>query len=171
MYEETDKKADVLIREKIIYSMGAGFIPLPGIDLIALTKVQLDMLKELCEMYEVEYTEHAGKALVSSLGFGFLGKIGSSAMKFVPLFGSIAGGISAAAFAGASTYALGQVFKKYLKDSGSIWEISKNEVKDFYKKAYERGKDVAESLSRNKGNAPEDVDMSMDDDDNDEPQK
>ena len=39
------------------WSMGAGFIPVPIADLFAVSAIQLDMIRQLCKVYDIIFKE------------------------------------------------------------------------------------------------------------------
>ena len=43
------KVADKIVRSHVIWSMGAGLIPVPLFDLAAVTAIQIDLLKQLAD--------------------------------------------------------------------------------------------------------------------------
>jgi hypothetical protein len=53
-------------------------------------------------------------------------------------------------FAGASTYALGQVFKRHYESGGTILDFDPARLKKMYKEQFEKGKKVAEQLRKDK---------------------
>lgn len=147
-----DKEAVKIIRQNMLWSMGVGFVPFPILDLIGVTMVQLDMLKSLCRLYEVNYSEVKGKALISSLAGASMARFWASFIKGIPLIGSIFGGVSMAILSGASTYALGRVFIQYLKDGSGIEDIPVDDAKVIYEEEFEKGKKVAENLKQEEAN-------------------
>ncbi|MEN9229613.1 MAG: DUF697 domain-containing protein [Thermostichus sp. DG02_5_bins_236] len=94
--------ADSIIRSHVLWAMGAGLIPIPFVDITAVTAIQLDMLKELAELYDVDYSKNAGKAFVSALTGSTFASIGSSIVKILPGIGSVLGGVSMSLLSGAS---------------------------------------------------------------------
>ena len=113
------KHADSIIRNHMIWSMGAGFIPVPIVDLFAVTAIQLDMIRQISRVYDVDFKETSGKAIITSLSGTSIARMGSRAVKFIPGVGSILGGVTMAVLSGGSTYALGEVFKKHFETSGT----------------------------------------------------
>jgi len=136
------KHADTIIRNHVIWSMGAGMIPILIADIFAVSALQLDMIKQLCKVYDIDYQETQGKALVTSLTSSTLARIGArSLIKLIPGLG-ILGGVPVAIFAGASTYALGEVFKRHFETGGTILDFDVDRVKKFYQEKFEKGKTV-----------------------------
>ncbi|HFA49059.1 MAG TPA: DUF697 domain-containing protein [Bacteroidetes bacterium] len=145
--EGRDKHAETIIRNHILFSMGAGVIPVPIVDIFAVSAAQLDMIRQLCKVYDVDFAETQGKAIVSSLTTATLARIGAGSLaKMIPVIGSIIGGVTNAAMAGASTYALGQVFKIHFETGGTILDFDVSRLKKLYKEQFEKGKKVAEEM-------------------------
>ena len=137
-------QANNIIRNHVIWSMGAGFIPIMVADIVAVSALQLDMIRQMCRVYNVDFQETQGKALVTSLTGTTIARLGAgSLVKLVPGLGSMLGGATVSAFAGASTYALGEVFKKHLESGGTILDFDPERLKKYYKEKFEKGKTVA----------------------------
>ncbi len=146
---ERGKHAESVIRNHILFSMGAGIIPLPVVDIFAVSASQLDMIRQLCKVYDQDFLETQGKAIVSSLTTATLARIGAGSLaKMIPVVGSYVGGVTNAALAGASTYALGQVFKIHFETGGTILDFDTNRLKKLYNEQFEKGKKVAEELRK-----------------------
>lgn len=145
--QERSKHADSIIRNHIIFSMGAGIIPVPIVDVFAVSAAQLDMIRQLCKVYDQDFQESQGKAIVSSLTTATLARIGAGSLaKLIPVVGSVVGGITNSVMAGASTYALGEVFKVHFATGGTILDFDADRLKKMYKEKFEKGKKVAEEL-------------------------
>ena len=146
---ERGKHAESVIRNHILFSMGAGIIPLPVVDIFAVSASQLDMIRQLCKVYDQDFLETQGKAIVSSLTTATLARIGAGSLaKMIPVVGSYVGGVTNAALAGASTYALGQVFKIHFETGGTILDFDTNRLQKLYNEQFEKGKKVAEELRK-----------------------
>jgi uncharacterized protein (DUF697 family) len=142
---DKSKHADTIIRNHVIWSMGAGLIPVLIADIFAVSALQLDMIRQLCKVYDVDFSETQGKAIVTSLTSSTLARIGAgSLVKLIPGVGSLLGGVTVSVFAGASTYALGEVFKKHFSSGGTILDFDPGRLKKMYKEKFEKGKKVAE---------------------------
>ncbi|MEM6321768.1 MAG: DUF697 domain-containing protein [Bacteroidota bacterium] len=141
--------ADTIIRNHVIWSMGAGMIPILIADIFAVSALQLDMIRQLCRVYDVDFQETQGKALVTSLTSSALARIGAgSVIKLIPGLGSFIGGATVSVFAGASTYALGEVFKKHFSSGGTILDFDPDRLRKYYKEKFEKGKKVAKQWDK-----------------------
>jgi uncharacterized protein (DUF697 family) len=133
------------------WSMGAGLIPVPYLDLAAVSGVQLKMVSEISKIYEVPFQENRGKAAVGSL-VGFVlphatacGLIGST-IKAIPLIGALAGAPAMAIFCGAYAWALGNVFIQHFESGGTFLNFNPDEVKEYFRAQFEEGKKMASSM-------------------------
>jgi uncharacterized protein (DUF697 family) len=148
---EQSKHADTIIRNHVIWSMGAGLIPVLIADIFAISALQLDMIRQLCKVYNINFAETQGKAIVTSLTSSTIARItAGSVVKMIPGLGSIIGGITVSVFAGASTYALGEVFKKHFSSGGTILDFDPERLRKLYKEQFEKGKKVVEDLKNEK---------------------
>lgn len=148
---ERNKHADTIIRNHVVWAMGAGFIPVLIADIFAVSALQLDMIRQLCKAYDVDFQQTQGKAIVTSLTSSTIARVSAgSLVKLVPGLGSILGGVTTSVFAGASTFALGEVFKKHFESGGTILDFDPARLKKAYQEKFEKGKKVAEDLARQK---------------------
>jgi uncharacterized protein (DUF697 family) len=146
---EREKHADTIIKNHIVWSMGAGLIPVPILDFFAVSGIQLDMIRQLCKLYDQDFKESQGKAIITSLTGSGLARMGAKAMiKFIPGIGSVLGGVTMAVLSGASSYALGEVFKKHFDTGGTFLDFDPERLKKMYNEKFEKGKKVAEQIKR-----------------------
>ncbi|WP_250631102.1 DUF697 domain-containing protein [Rhodoflexus caldus] len=146
-------KSEAVIKSSVMWSMGAGLIPIPVADMVAVTAIQMDMLKQLCVIYEINFSESQFKTLLATLTGSALSRMGAEAIKVIPGLGSVIGGVSMAAISGATTYAVGQVFMTHFENGGNMQNFDVEAFKDFYKKQFERGKAFVEELRKEKTTA------------------
>jgi uncharacterized protein (DUF697 family) len=139
--KKVDKAAEI-ISSSVAWSVGAGLVPMPVLDLIALGAVQTRMLMDLSEVYDQSFSKESARAIVSVLlgtlapGVATGALIGSS-IKFAPIAGSLTGMITMAAFGAASTYAVGKVFIRHLNAGGTVGSFSAEAIKDDLKKEFQ----------------------------------
>lgn len=141
------ENANSIIRNHMIWSMGAGFIPVPIADFFAVTAIQLDMIRQLSRLYDVDFKETSGKAIITSLSGASVARMGSRVIKFIPGVGSILGGVTLAILSGASTYALGEVFQSHFESGGTFLDFDVTRLKRMYDEKFEKGKEMAEEIS------------------------
>lgn len=157
MATEKDRHADTVIRNHAMWSIASGAIPLALADLAAVSAVQLDMIKQLCGIYEVDFEVTKGKALVTALTSAVLTRAAAaSVVKMVPVAGSLLGSVTGGVLAGASSYALGTSFKQHLSTGGTILDIDVEGLKRAYREQFEKGKQVVKEWQRD-GSGGEDA--------------
>jgi uncharacterized protein (DUF697 family) len=142
-----------IITTRVLWSMGAGLIPLPLVDIAAVTAIQVDMLNALAKQHGVEFSADSGKSLVAALTGGTIARIGASLLKGIPGIGSLIGGISMSVMSGASTYAVGQVAARHLEAHGTLFDVDIRWAKQTYDQEFEQGKRVAKDLKAKEGAA------------------
>ncbi len=149
--EDLNERSESAVRNHVIWSMGAGFIPIPIADFVAVAAVQLDMIRTISNIYGVDFKETEGKALVTSLTGSGLSRLGANALiKLIPGFGSMLGGVSMSIVSGASTYALGQVFKRHFAVGGTFLDFDTDRFQRYYDEQFEKGKTVAKDIQKKK---------------------
>jgi uncharacterized protein (DUF697 family) len=141
-------EAEKTLQKHVLWSMGTGLIPFPIVDTIAVTAVQIDMLRQLSHLYGKEFSENIGKSVISLLTGGLLVRQGASLIKAIPILGSFVGGVSFAILSGASTYAIGTIFIEHFEKGGDWLNFDSSKFRDYYKEKFEQGKDIADQMRR-----------------------
>jgi len=148
------ERADGIIRSHTIWAMGAGLMPLPLLDLAAVTAVQMDLVRSLAGVYSVNYAHSQGKTFVSALAGGAIARIGASLVKSVPGVGSLVGGASMSVLSAASTYGVGQVLVAHFERGGTFDTIDFSWATDAYRSAYDKGRAWVDNLSKKSDPTP-----------------
>lgn len=95
-------------------SAAAGFIPVPGLNLVACGGLQLKMIAELCAHYAVPFSSQLGKSLIAALA----GTIGPAriGMSVVPILGIATG----PALGYTATWTIGRIFQRHFAAGGTL---------------------------------------------------
>ncbi len=137
-------KSDNIVNLHIIAGMALGLLPVPLLDVAALTGVHMNLLRSLCKHYAVEFDEQKGKAFVQALISGatpVVTTVGlSSVVKLVPAIGTIGGGIGMVVGSGTSIYAAGQVFITHFRSGGTLQDFTVEQWKSFFRDKLQEGK-------------------------------
>ncbi|MCP4111388.1 MAG: DUF697 domain-containing protein [Desulfobacteraceae bacterium] len=157
---ERRTQADKIVKKHVLWAIGGGVVPIPLLDIAAVSLVQVDMLKQLCRLYGVSYSESKGKAILSAVAGSSLASVGASAIKTIPWVGTILGGVSMPILSGASTYALAQAIVLHFESDGNLFDIDMEMIKKVYKENFKKGKEFASNLKKK-----HDAGSSSDDDD------
>ena len=148
--------ADKIIMSHVLWSMGAGLIPVPLVDVAAVTAIQIDMLKQLATLHRVDYKASGGKRFVAALSGGMFARLGASVVKAVPGVGTLVGGASMSVLSGASTYAVGKVATSIFGSGGDLSSADLDSAKKAFEETLEEGKQYATNL-RQTASSPQDV--------------
>ncbi len=138
------KQAQKTVRNYAMGSMAVGLIPVPLVDIAALTSVQLKMLHKLAGLYEIEFSKELVKSLVGALLGGVIPVTAATSLasmiKIVPVVGQASGAISMVAMGSAGTYAVGSVFIEHFESGGTFLTFEPEKVKEKFKTLFEEGK-------------------------------
>lgn len=145
-HEEKQSKASEIIKTNVGYSLGAALVPFPGADLLAVSAVQLNMLRQLAKLYNVSFMDVLGKNIISAVVGSSAARLGASLVKAIPGIGTIIGEISMPVLSGASTWALGRVVANHFHNGGTLEDIDLKTARKTYETEVEEGKKVAEAL-------------------------
>lgn len=147
--EESNK----LVMSYMYWSMGAGLIPLPIVDMTVVSSVQLKMIADLAKKYDAKFSENTGKAVIGAL----LGSIvpqamasgaAASVLKMVPIIGTITGTLSMALFSGAATYAIGSAFIRHFEAGGTLLDVDATKMREYFQSKFKEGQDLAKDLGK-----------------------
>jgi uncharacterized protein (DUF697 family) len=146
--------AQEIVKSHVVYSLGAGLVPIPFLDIAAVSVVQLDMLKQLAKVYGEDFKESAGKGWISAITGSTMARMGASLVKAIPGIGSVLGGITMSVLSGASTYAIGQVFIWHFSTGGNFMDFNFDKAREIYEREFEEGKKVAREMDKEKNASP-----------------
>ena len=145
-----DMQGSLIIKNNVFWAMGPSLIPLPMLDILSTTAVQLKMLKQLSALYQVPFSKHLGKScigiLLGGLGVNSLSKAGWSLAKFVPGFGLTSVVVVLPLASGASTYAVGKIFYQHFALGGTFLDFNPKTVRNHFADLYTEGHTVASDL-------------------------
>ena len=141
--EDRKQEASTIVRSYLGWSAGVSLIPIPWIDLGAVSLVQMKMVADLAGIYDVPFSKNLVKTAIGSLlgsAAPFAGtRYLSSYIKSVPVVGSVLGAFTAPAFTIASTYAVGKVFIRHFESGGTTLNFNTDAMRGFFKKEFEAG--------------------------------
>ena len=147
-------KADAIIHRNVLWALGAGVVPIPLADVLAVSAVQVKQLKELSALYGVTFREDLAKKLVGSLlvgigGVGVGAALGMSLAKLIPVVGTALGIVSVPVTSGAFTHAIGRVFVMHFESGGTFLDFDPHRMREHFRREFEGAKEkVAELRNR-----------------------
>ena len=140
--------AQEIVKTHLLLAVGGGLIPIPLVDFAAVTGVQINMIRSLAKVFGQDFNEQIGKSVVSSLVGSSLARLAASAIKTIPIIGSILGAASMSVLSGASTYAVGQVFIQHFGKGGSLHDFNAEQAKAQYQEEFEKGKQFSVRMEK-----------------------
>jgi len=147
-----------IIKSYVIAAMGLGLVPIPVVDVVGLMAIQLKLVHGLANHYDVKFSEHLGKSLITSLIGGALPisatMAAASLVKAIPGVGSLIGGASVAVLGGAVTYGVGRVFMLHFESGGTLLDFNPASMRELFQSEMEEGKTVAEDLKNDNKTQP-----------------
>ena len=135
-----EQQADAIIRNHMVYSAGAAMIPIPIGDVLAVTMLQLEMVAKLAEVYDQRFSPTLGRSIITSLTGTVIARLGASAAKAIPVIGSLVGSFAQVGLAGASTFAVGELFKSHFAGGGTMDAFDPDRAREAYDKYVEKGR-------------------------------
>jgi uncharacterized protein (DUF697 family) len=131
---ETDRhKALKLVERFAFWSGAAGAIPVPGLDLAGVGAVQVQMVRRLADMFEIEFSQSRGKALIAAIGgaviTGSSGLGAASLTKAIPVLGPAVSSIALPTLAAGATYAIGIAFIEHFASGGTLLNFDFQQVR------------------------------------------
>ena len=139
-----EERALAVVKSYLPWAAGAGILPLPGIDVALIMGVQLRMLAKLAEEYGVPFKEQAAKSIVAALMAMLVQNILTgglaSALKFVPVVGTLLGIAVLPAIAAAGTFAIGKVFITHFEAGGTFLDFDPQKVQNHFRVEFEKAR-------------------------------
>ena len=139
-----------IISKAVGWSAAAAVIPVPYLDIAALSTVQVKMVRDLAGAYDRNRNDETLNAAISAM-LGTLGAVSAGgllvgpAAKLIPGTGSILGSVTVGAFGSAATYAIGKVFVKHFDNGGTLQDFSADAVTEDLKGEFEAAKGRSKS--------------------------
>lgn len=145
---EKERQALTIIKKYMWIAGGAGLIPIPIVDIVAVSGSQMKMLSDISAIYDIPFEESRGKALVGSLmgyvvphalSYGLIGSL----WKAIPVVGPVISAPSMALFSAASAWALGKVFVQHFESGGTFLDFDPDRVRQHFKAQFDEGRKMA----------------------------
>jgi uncharacterized protein (DUF697 family) len=149
--EPREETASKMVDRFAIWSGVAGLIPLPVVDLLAVGTLQVQMLRRLSQMYDVEFSENRGKAVIAALAGTMIpatsGMGAASALKAVPIVNLLAAGFVMPVLSAGATFAIGKAFIQHFESGGTLLDFNPPDYREFVK----HQKEMWESRTKRSG--------------------
>jgi uncharacterized protein (DUF697 family) len=158
--ERRHEMAAHLVDRFAFWSGAAGLIPVPGVDLVTVGGVQIQMLRRLSQIYGVAFSENRGKSLIASLAGSMVPATSAagvaSVAKSVPILGTLVSAFVMPVLSAGATYAIGRAFMQHFESGGTLLDFNLPDYREFIKAQKEQWK------IRTKGSASKPASSSAD---------
>jgi len=148
--EIPQEKIDKLIRNHVYTSMAVGLVPVPVVDFIGVTGIQINLVRKMAKMYDIPFSRETTKNIIISLVGGAVPAVASfpaaSAVKAIPVIGMSLGAVSMPVISGASTYAVGRVFYRHFASGGTFLTLDIEKAKAYYAEMFQKGQNMSQTL-------------------------
>ena len=135
--EQRDQVASKLVDRFAIWSGVAGLVPLPVVDVLAVGGLQLQLLRRLSQIYDVEFSKNRGKALIAALAGCMIpatsGMGAASALKAIPVVNILAAGFVMPVLSAGATFAIGKAFIQHFESGGTLLDFNPPDYREFVK--------------------------------------
>ncbi|THH36341.1 DUF697 domain-containing protein [Neolewinella litorea] len=126
------EQADALIRKYALFGTAAGLIPSFGLDVIALTALQVKMIKELANIYEYDVEDQMIRMTITtgitSLGGRLITSVATSITKAFSPLKFLIGGATQAALSGFLTAEIGKIYQARLASGENPADVTVSEI-------------------------------------------
>lgn len=155
--ELRELKARRIVRNHSLATGAVGLIPLPLLDLMLMSAIQANMLKQLGELYGHPF---ADKQRINSILGGIVGGAALppllfpfflSLIKIIPGLGTAAGIIAMPLTATPVSYAFGMTFIQHFESGGTLLTFNPKRMRQVLRAYYDEGK---KSASLEAGDTP-----------------
>lgn len=149
--EERLAAAEAILRRNVLWACGAGILPLPVFDMLAVTGIQIKTIKQLSNLYGISFREELAKKLVASLLTGVVGvglgvALAASIAKLIPVVGTALGAVTVPVIAGALTHATGKVFIMHFEAGGTLLDFDAAAMRAHFKAEFDGAKEAVSRL-------------------------
>ena len=135
--KEQDALALDTVKKWSLWGAGAGLIPVPMLDWAVISGLQLKMISDVADVYEVPFSNSRASSIVGSILGGWAGTAAGYGLtgfvKALPLVGPILGGLTLPATAGAVTYAMGKIFMQHFAMGGTLLDFDPEAARKHFK--------------------------------------
>ncbi|MFC3051540.1 YcjF family protein [Kordiimonas pumila] len=149
--ESVDTTPMEIVKKNMLWSGGAGLLPIPLVEFVAVSGLQIKLIKELSDHYGVPFRQDLAKSIVFSLvgslgGMKLAQVLATSSLRAIPVVGPVISALSLPAMSAGVAYAIGKVFIAHYETGGTLLTFDAEKMKSHFKSFYEEGVKKAGAL-------------------------
>jgi uncharacterized protein (DUF697 family) len=153
---DRDEQASKLVDRFSLWSAAAGLIPVPFVDMVVVSGVQLQMLRRLSEIYGVPFSDNRGKSIIASLAGSVIPASTAtttamgvtSVIKSFPGVGTTVAALTMPVFSAGATYVIGKVFIQHFASGGTLLDFNPPDYREFIKEQKEKWNTRSQAAAR-----------------------
>ncbi len=149
--EERQFRAEMIVKEHMIASLGLGLIPIPLLDIATGVASNVVLVNRLCALYDQPFKASVARGAILTLmaALGSVGAavtVGFSLAKLVPGIGTAAGTVTLPIANAATSYVIGKMFIGHFEMGGTLFDFDPRSNVPQAQAAYAKGRDMASDL-------------------------
>lgn len=143
-----DEKALAIVKTWSQWAALGGTVPAPFVDVALVSGAQIKMIHSLCKHYRIPFQKKLAFTLVSALAGGTMPTwlaqtLTLSALKTVPVVGSVMSLTAEPAMAFAATYAIGRTFVQHFESKGTLASFSARNMSGSFQRFFKTGQSLS----------------------------
>lgn len=145
MSNERLEQAEKTVENYSLAVAGVGIVPVPILDAALTGVIEVKMIHQLAQLYEIEFSEQMVKSIIAALISSTVPwSFSSHLVKAIPGYGMAVGMVSRSLLGGASAYAMGKVFIQHFESGGTLLNFDPEEMREHYQKQLKEAPSVIE---------------------------
>jgi uncharacterized protein (DUF697 family) len=141
LISDRETRAMKVVKTWSQWSVAAGIVPVPLMDVALVSGIQVKMIYDLCQIYNVPFEKKSALAVASGLVGGSLSAgvariAGEMALKTIPYVEQVL----QPTLSFATTYSMGYVFVKHFENSGTLVNFDASKMNMYFQEQFEKSK-------------------------------
>ena len=134
-----DDKANKIIRNYSLAASGSGFIPHPLLSSTGVTAFQILLIKDLCELYQIPFSEKRLNVVLTSVLGSAAVRLITFATRTIPGISKPMEGLTGATISGFYTASIGEFYKVHFQNGGNLDNADFRDLGWYFIEEYNRG--------------------------------
>jgi uncharacterized protein (DUF697 family) len=138
---DRETRAMKIVKTWSQWSVAAGIVPVPLMDVALVSGIQVKMIYDLCKVYDVPFEKKSVLAVASGLvggsfSAGIARMLGEMALKSIPYVEQV----MQPTLSFATTYSMGYVFVKHFESAGTLMNFDASKMNIYFHEQFEKSK-------------------------------
>lgn len=138
---DRETRAMKIVKTWSQWSVAAGIVPVPLMDVALISGIQVKMIYDLCQVYNIPFEKKSALAVASGLvggsfSAGIARMLGEMALKSIPYVEQV----MQPTLSFATTYSMGYVFVKHFESAGTLVNFDASKMNMYFQEQFEKSK-------------------------------